>query len=115
MHDGNMIGEYSVASSTAGQLEALLVALERDDRVIQYADGGLIDIRSLSKIESVQHIRDLIRTESFLLDLHQTGSTHHTPFGRNVKRSYMTSHYMINTQKGWVVFDVHVHANVTGL
>ncbi|MNI84587.1 hypothetical protein D3C73_1415040 [compost metagenome] len=42
-------------------------------------------------------------------DLH----TYSTPYGRTVKKGWQTNHYMVQTEKGWLIFDYGVDAHVT--
>jgi len=95
-------------------LEAAIRAIEDDPEVIRYNEGSFIDIRALSDVASVEHLRDLIRCDEFELDLQvryvaNKKSPHPaTPYGRTVKRAFMTNHPMVESAKGWLVFDTFV-------
>lgn len=101
-------------------LEALLRAIEDDVAFIGNRRIDLIDIRAMSALESVCELRDLIRREEFMLDLNKLKSTlasssvsYTTPYDRIVKRSWSTNHHMVETEKGWVVFDYVVETQVS--
>jgi hypothetical protein len=97
-------------------LEALLRAIEDD---ISFAGNrciDLIDLRAKDAIESVSIMRDLIRRPEFILDLHlvepdleNPTRNYVTPYGREVKRAWSTNHRMVETSKGWAVFDSMVN------
>ncbi|MCY1288181.1 hypothetical protein D9M68_20400 [compost metagenome] len=101
-------------------LEALLRAIEDDIEFVGNRRTDLIDIRAKDAVESVYELRDMIRRDEFMLDLNKIKPTsdnplvsYVTPYDRKVRRAWSTNHYMVETDKGWVVFDCVVEVQVS--
>lgn len=98
-------------------LEAAIRAIESDTDVPPYIPSHVIDLRSKASVESVAALRELIRMDGFELDLNKRTlkdqePTYATPYERQVKRAWQTNHWMILSEKGWLVFDINVDVRI---
>lgn len=94
-------------------LEAAVSAIEHDLALIPTMHGQLLDLRAMGHIESVEALRQLIRSGGFgiLLNRGRVDSKrvfYSTVFGRVVRRAPVTGHRMIESIKGWLVLDYPV-------
>ena len=98
-------------------LEAAIRAIESDTSIPPYIPSHVIDLRSKASVESIAGLRDLIRMDGFELDLNKRTPpdkepVYSTPYDRQVKRAWQTNHWMILSEKGWLVFDINVDVRV---
>lgn len=98
-------------------LEAAIRAIESDSTIPPYIPSHVIDLRSKASVGSVATLRDLIRMDGFELDLNKRlfenkQPTYHTPYDREVKRAWQTNHWMIMSEKGWLVLDTNVESHI---
>ncbi|MNZ46456.1 hypothetical protein D3C78_641380 [compost metagenome] len=97
-------------------LEAAIRAVEDDYGVPPYIASHRIDLRAMGHVESIAAMRELLRAPGFELDLNVfTGpqeTTYSTPYERSVKRGWSTNHFMVESSKGWLVFDLHVDTRI---
>jgi len=94
-------------------LEAAVSAIEHDLALIPTMHGQLLDLRAMCHIESVETLRQLIRSGGFGILLNRGRDDarrvfYSTVFGRVVRCAPVTGHRMIESIKGWLVLDCPV-------
>ncbi|QTH80306.1 hypothetical protein PA10_00106 [Pseudomonas phage pPa_SNUABM_DT01] len=96
-------------------LEAAIRLIESDSDVHPYNPSQRIDLRAMTHVESINALRELIHMSGFELDINKIlceNNRLETPYERTIKKAFMTNHYMVESSKGWLVFDTHVDTHI---
>lgn len=94
-------------------LEEAIKRVEDDSSFLLGMVDQLVDLRATRHIGSIAALHELIHSDGFDMYLSRSRDengkvVYTTLFGRKTRRAFLTNHRMVESVKGWLVFDTIV-------